>query len=641
MGNGNESTERIVAGVCGLLLLSAHVVCMAALPPDPNNAALLYYQAFLACPEPDDTTSESLHRMLGGAEPNEAVREYVSGGKRAFRLVEAAVQIPACDWGFLYSQGAQLPKDLLLSQRRLAVALAADASTHALAGNYRMALTQSILMCRMAGHAGRYGITTENIAYGTMRRVLGRMPPDARTMEWLRNELASATPTPPDLVDLVRTDIELTLQSARTNNKTLPWLRDELAKQAGESDKPRFREMSDDELIDLARGSCKEFLDESRRIMDGNLPYEQTYAKLQTLTKGLEEQAKSIPAIFLSLRFDMEQMLRHYAMQVGRQSRLNVLQIAMEIYIETAKTGRLPRGLPPNQPLDPLTNQEFDYEITKTGFILRSQDGHIPDNGGVIYEFMVSDPNALKQPEPWETPAKIPQMGPIGASAAADAKPQYKGVNDLEAIAQDTEVPADARERARAARDRLRTRTAQGLPTPEPILIRVSLCRTTDLAICLNVIGVDQDLDTVGLRIKEASTTPDGQITSLTENYPIYLRARGPYFEMDPLFPITIRNHGQRRDDDAWETFLIDSYDLAERRRSGEKADQRRYGKTMPPVWISKPEPDKVRVFVCLYDRQRHESDYVEVENLLDQKPVDPFIYMQMFQSWLEEHSKP
>ncbi|MEN6424863.1 MAG: hypothetical protein ABFE13_05850 [Phycisphaerales bacterium] len=108
-------------------------------------------------------------------------------------------------------------------------------------------------------------------------------------------------------------------------------------------------------------------------------------------------------------------------------------------------------------------------------------------------------------------------------------------------------------------------------------------------------------------------------------------------FDLDALLPVTIRSSGQRKDHGAWEAFLIDSYDWLSRNRSGVTLDQRKHSLSMPSVWISIPDPDKVRVFVCLYDRQRHESDYVEVENLLSEKPVDPSVYMQMFLSGLEE----
>ncbi|HSV99521.1 MAG TPA: hypothetical protein VLI39_05070 [Sedimentisphaerales bacterium] len=187
---------------------------------------------------------------------------------------------------------------------------------------------------------------------------------------------------------------------------------------------------------------------------------------------------------------------------------------------------------------------------------------------------------------------------------------------------------------------RLRTRRVQGLATPEPILIRVSLCRTTGGGITLNAVANDQDLDTAGLRVKEAVTGPDGQIRSLTENYPAYIRAMGPEFDMVPLLPVAIRHNEQKKDNSAWEAFLIDSYDWLSRKRSGTPSDPRRYGLDVPSVWISKPEPNKVRVFVCLYDRQRHESDYVEVEGLLDREPVDSFAYMQTYLFGLEEPSK-
>jgi len=47
-----------------------------AYPKDPDNAALLYYQAFLSFPKDQDRISVDAV-VAGTAEPNEAVRTYI------------------------------------------------------------------------------------------------------------------------------------------------------------------------------------------------------------------------------------------------------------------------------------------------------------------------------------------------------------------------------------------------------------------------------------------------------------------------------------------------------------------------------------------------------------------------------------
>ena len=81
----------------------------ATLPPDPDNAALLYYQAFLLLTDPN---MNLINPVLDGAEPDEKVREYIEDAHKAIELAEAAAKVPDCTWGIIYSQGlgANLPQ---------------------------------------------------------------------------------------------------------------------------------------------------------------------------------------------------------------------------------------------------------------------------------------------------------------------------------------------------------------------------------------------------------------------------------------------------------------------------------------------------------------------------------------------------
>ena len=49
----NFENKMLMSLICGMMFISALSARGAELPPDPNNAALLYYQALLLCPEPD------------------------------------------------------------------------------------------------------------------------------------------------------------------------------------------------------------------------------------------------------------------------------------------------------------------------------------------------------------------------------------------------------------------------------------------------------------------------------------------------------------------------------------------------------------------------------------------------------------
>ena len=62
--------------ICSAIFLCAFGAHAASLPPDPNNAALLYYQAFMLLPEPDYFTKELVHKNT-----TEKLYEYLNGAK--------------------------------------------------------------------------------------------------------------------------------------------------------------------------------------------------------------------------------------------------------------------------------------------------------------------------------------------------------------------------------------------------------------------------------------------------------------------------------------------------------------------------------------------------------------------------------
>jgi hypothetical protein len=73
MTKKNTISKIIICSVIFLCTFSAHA---ASLPPDPNNASLLYYQAFLVLPEPDYFANEFINKST-----TEKIYEYLKGAK--------------------------------------------------------------------------------------------------------------------------------------------------------------------------------------------------------------------------------------------------------------------------------------------------------------------------------------------------------------------------------------------------------------------------------------------------------------------------------------------------------------------------------------------------------------------------------
>jgi hypothetical protein len=97
MKNMNYNIRNVI---CFILVLWTLGVNGATLPPDPDNAALLYYQAFLLRPEPDADTSESIHKALRGGEPDEKLRKYLNkpACRDTIEFTKAAAKLQKCNW---------------------------------------------------------------------------------------------------------------------------------------------------------------------------------------------------------------------------------------------------------------------------------------------------------------------------------------------------------------------------------------------------------------------------------------------------------------------------------------------------------------------------------------------------------------
>ncbi len=106
MINTNHRSRKIIFCVSGTIFFCAFGAYAAISSPDPDNVALLYYQAFLLRPELDDDTFIHFDSVLRGGEPDEVVREYLNlpKSRETIRIAEAATQILDCSWGIIRSQ---------------------------------------------------------------------------------------------------------------------------------------------------------------------------------------------------------------------------------------------------------------------------------------------------------------------------------------------------------------------------------------------------------------------------------------------------------------------------------------------------------------------------------------------------------
>ena len=153
-----KATTPLTLATAAVVLLGGLSPMAPALasPPDPNNAALLYYQAFLLMAQTDDhTVTDSVAEVANGvAAPDEKVREYVHKCRSAIDYAVMASNLPHCDWGLAYSQGFSALLPHLGQARALARLILAEARILNADGDYRQALERCLATYRLAGQLG-------------------------------------------------------------------------------------------------------------------------------------------------------------------------------------------------------------------------------------------------------------------------------------------------------------------------------------------------------------------------------------------------------------------------------------------------------------------------------------------------------
>ncbi|MHC4581866.1 MAG: hypothetical protein ACYS14_10445, partial [Planctomycetota bacterium] len=298
----------------------------------------------------------------------------------SFEIIEAAARIRQCDWGIRYSEG--LGEDYPLNELDvLSRLLCADGLILAADGYYRAALGRCLASRELGAHIGDdtlglylVSLQADRRGQACIRRILGSTPPDAETLTWLQDQLASVRGAPQSPTNALKIDFEMALQSLRTNPKILARIRDRLVQQAeGESAQKRMRNLTGEELVALAQEPYAAFLDSALRVMEGEAPHEEKYEAIESLTRKLKDEFSSDPGAHQITAAQAGDVLRLYRLRVTDTSRVNALRVAMAVYLEKGRTGQLPAKLPDGLPKDPYSGQDFLYEGTEEGFVLRCQ----------------------------------------------------------------------------------------------------------------------------------------------------------------------------------------------------------------------------------------------------------------------------
>jgi len=372
-----------------------------AAPLNTDNAALLYYQAFLLRPDLNWALNSKLYGNYEGAEYDIQIRTYMGHCLQMIELVETASRIPHCIWGTW--QGVESGSEYSVIALRseldyLSRILLMDARILAANGHYRAALERCLTVRRLARHLSEdsrlYLIAHEpNVsALRTVQHVLGVMPLDVDILTWFRGQLAVVRGPSLSFADRLQAEVKYYLNQFRTIPNMRSRIKNLLIEGAeSEQAREKARNFTDEQLLLYIREVHEPYLDSIFKIVDSGLAYEQKCAQMDRLINELEEEYGSSPLFYeVTVPIGMLRIVKDYSsFQVKQKAHINGLKAAVEVYLNTAETGNLPDELPDGLPKDPFSGRDFVYEKTNEGFVLRSQSEDFPKYMNKWLEFKI------------------------------------------------------------------------------------------------------------------------------------------------------------------------------------------------------------------------------------------------------------
>lgn len=373
MSKANKRFQNVLHTTCMIFLLYGNSQS-DALPKESNNAALLYYQAFLLQPEPDEATFLLFDKITKGADPNESIKKYLNlpYSRATIKLVHKATQIPLCDWGPLYP-GGYGHNAVIPSLRRLCTLMEVYAHNLAAEGHFRPALENCIGIQQLANHTGDETFlmfsnsrVVNGRALTCIRHILGSMPPDVEMLTWLKARLGPSSVSPSRIVKILSSNCSLHLQYMRDNPKAYSYWWEEYPEAIHDENKR-------EQILKSISKLYHEHLGSALKILSSDLSYERKKTELRNLIE--KYQYKDDRNDYSLILGDcMPYIESCYDLMVRDTANFNVLTVSLEIYLIKARTGHIPEKLPIVQAKDPYSDKDFQYKVIDEGFALRYRD---------------------------------------------------------------------------------------------------------------------------------------------------------------------------------------------------------------------------------------------------------------------------
>ena len=385
--NTNKTLAPIVLAIVMVSLVAPRA---QAIPPDPDNAALLYYQGFLALAELDDEARTLIGDVAKGqVAPDDKVRQYIHQCHGAIGFAEAAAAVPACNWGFRFSEGFDALMPQLAQARFLAFILVADARVRAADGDCRGGLERCLMTDTLARHIGDdtlisylVSIAVRNVGYKCMVDVVGQARGDVALLDWLKRELATTSEGQVTPIRPLKIEREIALSTLRMENV------EQYARLVASEDEGKQQEIlaqANEEAFAKARRVYAEVSAEALSVMASSMPYAEAHARLKVLADRFDPNDPA-SAAGGPLAPAMATIL---SVMVREGTRANAVKAGIDICLRKAKSGELPAALPAGLPKDLFSGEDFAYERTDDGFVLRCRGKDLERDTIQEYAFAV------------------------------------------------------------------------------------------------------------------------------------------------------------------------------------------------------------------------------------------------------------
>jgi len=344
-----------------------------AYPADPDNAALLYYQAFISLPkEHCNVRSQSI-----GTDPNDHIRKYLAQCQPAIKLAVAASKLEHCDWGPLYSQGPHMSMAYLAQCRGMVFLLRADAASLAADGHYRSALERCLVIGKMGQHVGDEDLISylsngavNVVANKMIREILGLKPVDEPSLLWLQRQLAMLSGKGPSLSHALQNEKEFILNLLA--QKDIDRLIEAMTEGLSNGPSPEWVDQIKKADTSFFVGSRRYFEKHSSNIqatLTSPIAFEDKLAQLEELRNRPNKDSQDNPHAIVTAAW-MPAMGRCLFLGSRSMAGRKMHEAAIEIYLQAARSGSIPTELPAGLPKDPLTGKDFAFQKTEEGFTL-------------------------------------------------------------------------------------------------------------------------------------------------------------------------------------------------------------------------------------------------------------------------------